>query len=97
MLPGVVNHDDARLKTVLDDGLCVSEDILLVLVVRHLHPGIPLRSGKEKLVRKLAVSREEPGARLAECAAQRGVLGAACEELALAVVLEGDLAALELK
>ena len=57
-LPRVVYHEHARRQAVVEHRLRVGEDVLLVLVVRELDPGVVLRRGEVEHVRLPACRRE---------------------------------------
>ena len=57
-LPVVVNHEYTRRETVINDSMCIAEDIGLVLVVHEFDPCVVLWHGEEKGVRQRASSRE---------------------------------------
>ena len=57
-LPVVVYHQYTCRETVVDDGMRIFENILLVLIVHQFNPGIVLRHGEEKCVGQLTVSWE---------------------------------------
>ena len=57
-LPGIVDHEDARRKPVVEHGLRVGQDVLLVLEIGQLDPRVVLRRGEIQQLRFLACRRE---------------------------------------
>ena len=57
-LPVVVYHQHSCREAVIDDGMRIAKDILLVLVVHQFNPGVVLRTREEERVRQQTGRRE---------------------------------------
>ena len=57
-LPVVVNHQDSGGEAVVDDGVCIAQDVLLILVVHQFYPCVVLGHGEEQRIGQQPRSRK---------------------------------------
>ena len=91
-LPGVVDHENARRDAVVEHGLRVLEDVLLVLVVGELDPGVDLRRAEEERIGHPA-ARGEPLAHRVAVGFREGGAGLLDDDVGGG--LDGDRAVLQ--